>query len=116
MIEPNIATIVLLFTTILLIVIIPMLDGSKRFGKYISLRYTLVCIALIMALGCILDFSHLLESSRNIILMGAFILVALFILARSLEKVKLGGKSIEIEAHKGDLGASAKIKDKDDNN
>lgn len=113
MITPEIASIILICMAVFLIVVIPVLDGSKRFGKYISLRYTLVTICALMALGCVIDFSHLIESSRNIVLMGAIILVGLFVVVRSLEKVKLGGKSIEFEAHKGDLGASAKIKDKE---
>jgi prepilin signal peptidase PulO-like enzyme (type II secretory pathway) len=108
MLTPNIAAVILLVVCILLLVIIPLLDGSHRFAKYISLRYTLVAVALIMALGCVLDFSHLAESSRNTVLMGGLILVGLFVVVRSLEKVKLGGKKIDIEVQKGDikLGAS----------
>ena len=98
---------------ILLLVIIPLVDGSERFRQYISLRYTLVAIAAIMAMGCILDFSHLTESSRNIVLAGALGLTAVFVAVRSLEKVKLGNKQIEVSAKKGDIEVSAKLQNKE---
>ena len=100
MLTPELAAIILLAVCVLLLTIIPILDGSKRFSKYISLRYTMVAIALIMALGCVLDFSHLAESSRNIVLTGGLILVGVFVAVRSIEKMKLGGKTIEISIEK----------------
>lgn len=109
MITPNLATLVLAIAALILLVIIPILDGSTKFAKYISLRYTLVAVATIMALGCILDFSHLAESSRNIVLTGAMILIGVFVAVRSLEKIKLGNKKIQFEVKKGDIKATAKI-------
>lgn len=113
MITPSLATIAIIASALFLLVIIPLLDGSKRFGKYISLRYTLVVVALTMALGCILDFSHLVESSRNIVLAGGFALAGLFVVVRSLEKCKLGAKlmnrKIELEVAKGDASIKTKI-------
>ena len=41
MITPLWATIAIIASALFLLVIIPLLDGSRRFGKYISLRYTL---------------------------------------------------------------------------
>lgn len=109
MIEPSFATLIMLVIGLLLLFVIPILDGSKRFGKYISLRYTLVVITTIMALGCILDFSHLADTARNITLIGGLSLIGLFVIVRSLEKCKLGARTFEIEVHKGDCGASAKL-------
>lgn len=112
MLTPTLAAIILLVTCVLLLMIIPLLDGSKRFAKYISLRYTLVALSLVMALGCVLDFSHLAESSRNIVLTGGLILVGLFVVVRSLEKLKLGNKVIEFSAEKGDIKLDAKVQNK----
>lgn len=113
MITPSLATIAIIASALFLLVIIPLLDGSHRFGKYISLRYTLVVVALTMALGCILDFSHLVESSRNIVLAGGFALAGLFVVVRSLEKCKLDAKlmnrKIELEVAKGDASIKTKI-------
>lgn len=109
MLTPELAAVILLVVCVLLLIVIPILDGSKKFSRYISLRYTLVAVALIMALGCILDFSHLSESSRNIVLMGGIVLVGLFVAVRSLEKMKLGGKKIEFSAGKGDAKITATI-------
>lgn len=113
MIEPLFATLIILIMGIILMFIIPFLDGSKRFGKYISLRYTLVVVTTMMALGCILDFSHLTESSRNITITGGLVLVGIFVAVRSLEKLKLGSKKISVEVHKGDLSAAASLENKD---
>jgi uncharacterized protein YebE (UPF0316 family) len=112
MLTPLVAAIILLITSVLLLIIIPMLDGSNKFHKFISLRYTLVALSLIMALGCILDFSHLGESSRNIVLTGGMILVGVFVLVRSIEKLKLGNKVINVSAEKGDIKLSANIHNK----
>lgn len=114
MLTPTVAAIILLIACIVLLIVIPMLDGSEKFHKFISLRYTLVALTLIMALGCILDFSHLSESSRNIVLMGGMILVGVFVLVRSLEKMKLGKKTIDVSAAKGDIKLSAKIQNRDE--
>lgn len=109
MLTPIVASVALLCVCVLLLVVVPIMDGSERFAKYVSLRYILVAMSLIMALGCILDFSHLAESSRNIVLTGAVVLVGIFVVVRSLEKVKLGGKKIEFTAEKGDMKAGVKI-------
>lgn len=113
MITPLMATITIIVSALFLLVIIPLLDGSRRFGKYISLRYTLVVVALTCVLGCILDFSHLAENSRNIVLCGGLALTGLFVVVRSLEKCKLGAKlankKIEVEVAKGDTSVKTKI-------
>lgn len=113
MITPNLATLVLAIAALILLVIIPVLDGSAKFAKYISLRYTLTAVATIMALGCILDFSHLAESSRNIVLTGAMVLIGVFVAVRSLEKIKLGNKNIQLEVEKDGIKAKAKIENKE---
>ena len=115
MIEPSFATLIILTMGILLMFVIPFLDSSKRFGKYISLRYTLVVVTTLMALGCVLDFSHLGESSRNITITGGLVLVGIFVLVRSLEKCKLGGRTFEIKVSKGDTTAEAKLGKENEN-
>ena len=109
MITPISATIIMSIVGVLLMFIIPLLDGLKRFGRFISLRYSLIVITTLMALGCVLDFSHLGESSRNIAIMGGLILIGIFVIVRSLEKIKLGGRTFEIKVQKGDTSAEAKL-------
>lgn len=116
MITPNLATLVLAISALILLVIIPIIDGSTKFAKYISLRYTLVAVATIMALGCILDFSHLAESSRNIVLTGAMCLIGVFVIVRSIEKFKLGNKKIDFEFRKGDAVLKTKVENKPNEN
>lgn len=109
MISPTSTAVIMIVMIIFLLVIVPILDASTKLGKYISLRYTLVAVCLIMALGCVLDFSHLIESSRNIVLAGGLLLVGLFVVVRSLEKCKLGHRVFHVEAKKGDIELSAAI-------
>ena len=119
MLSPILTAIIMVIMIIFLLIIIPLLDGSKKFSKYISLRYTLVAVCLIMALGCVLVFSHLGESSRNIVLGGGLVLIGLFVAVRSLEKFKLGNRHVEVTAKKGDIELSAKLendKSEGDNN
>ena len=112
MIEPNLATTILMLGCVILLFVIPMLDGSKRFSKYISLRYTLVSVVLMMSLGCILDFSHLSDESRNIVLIGGLVMVGLFVVLRSLEKIKLGDRSLSFSAEKNGMKVGATISGK----
>lgn len=116
MITPISATIIICVLGIFLMFIIPVLDASQKFGKYISLRYTLIVITTLMALGCVLDFSHLTEKARVITISGGLALVGIFILVRSLEKIKLGGRSFEIKVQKGDTTAEAKLSNDVENN
>lgn len=109
MIEPTSATILVCIFAVFLLILIPLIDGSKRFGKFISLRYTITAVMVSMMLGCILDFSHLAESSRNIVLYGGIIIAGIFIIVRTLDKIKLGGKHIEISAEKGDAKITTTI-------
>lgn len=109
MITPTAATITMIGLAIFLLIIIPILDSHKTLGKFISLRYTLVTVFVITGIGCVLDFSHLGESSRNIVLMGSLILAGVFVLARSLEKVKLGARNVHVTAKKGDIELSADV-------
>lgn len=113
MLTPEMSAIILLIVSVVLLIVIPLLDGSKRFARYVSLRYTLVTVALIMSLGCVLDFSHLNDSSRNIALMGGLILVGIFVAVRSLEKLKIGNKIIEVSAEMGDKKLTTKLQNKD---
>jgi hypothetical protein len=112
MLTPTVAALILVAVILLLLILIPVLDGSEKFHQYISLRYTLVAVSLIMALGCVLDFSHLNESSRNIVLTGGLVLVGLFVVVRSLEKMKLGNKIINVSAEKGDIKVTANLQNK----
>lgn len=112
MIEPLTATCIMIGLAIFLLILIPLLDSHEKLGKYISLRYVLATVCLILGVGCVLDFSHLAESSRNIVLWGAFGIVALFVIVRSFEKVKLGSRKFHAEVHKGDAGASVDLEPK----
>lgn len=110
MLSPIATGLSMLCVGIFLLVVIPLLDASERFGKYISLRYTLIVLCAMLGLGVVVDFSHLETSTRNLVLVATFILIGMFIVVRTMEKGKIHlRKKIELEAKKGDLEGSIKI-------
>lgn len=112
MISSGVATIIMICLTIFLIIIVPIFDSSEKLGKYVSLRYTLTAITVVLSVGVLIDFSHLETQTRNIVLMGSFILVGLFVLVRSLEKLKYGAKAMKFTIKKGDVEAGMEVKNK----
>ena len=110
MLTPMTSAIILLVLSVLLLVVVPAMDGSKRFARYISLRYTLVSVFTIMAVGCILNFSHLADSSRDIVLCGACALIVVFCALRSFEKCKLFNKDATLSFKRGDMEATLDYK------
>ena len=109
MLSPVLATVIMFTASAVLLCVVPMLDASTRFGKYISLRYTIVSCFIAMELGCLLDFSHLDDKSRHIMLLSASVISCVFLVVRSLEKVKLGGKHITLGIKKNDVHISAEL-------
>lgn len=109
MISSTMATIIMIALLLFLLVAIPFLDMHPTLGKYISKRYTLVCVFLVLSVGVVLDFSHLSETTRNTVLIGSITLVGLYMILRGLEKLKLGDRNIKLSAEKGDAKASLEI-------
>ena len=86
-------------------VVLPIMDKSKKFGKFVSLRFAVLVVFLSLAVGVVLDFSHLENDIRHVIVLGSFIIGGIFIVIRTWEKAASKGWSLgikKIEAGKGD--------------
>jgi len=109
---------ILLGMTIVLALVIPLLDSVERLSKFISLRWTCIAIILLIMVGVIIDFDHLADNTRDIVLKGGLIIVGLYLVLRTVEKVLYNGwlKGVNLKGTvtKGDTTASVEIKqDKD---
>ena len=116
MITPDIAMWILIGLAVLLLIVIPLLDSTEKFSKIISMRWTCTAVILIMMVAVIVDFEHLSDETRNLILKGGLVVVGAFILLRSIEKVLLKGylKNIDFQGtiQKGDVQATVSLTNK----
>lgn len=115
MLSPENSTIIILSIFILYAVFIPILDKSKWFKDYISLRWLTVLLFLTAMIAVILDFSHLETETRNIVIIGSIILSGVFVVVRSLEKLNFQKlDSIKTELEYKNLKTSFELKNKED--
>ena len=113
MITGDIAIIVLGCLALILALIIPVLDSFEKLSKFISLRWSCVAIVILIMVGVVIDFNHLADDTRNIVLTGGLIVVGGFIVLRTLEKVLyngwLKGLNLKGSVQKGDIIAKAEL-------
>lgn len=118
MITPIPATVIILVIIVLFGIILPILDKSKMFGKFISLRWCIVVAFVAMFVGCLIDFDQLSDSVRLAVVLGTLIVGGIFILIRTWEKAVSKGWSIgikRIEASKGDAKVTVDVDNTDSN-
>ena len=114
MITPSLALWILTGMTVLLVVVIPLLDSTAKLSSIISFRWTCVAVLLILMVAVVLDFDHLSDNTRDIILQGGLIIVGSFLLMRTVEKIIMKGFLKNTVFHgtiqKGDIKASVDLK------
>lgn len=114
MIDAYPAAFIMLAFMVLFGVVLPIMDKSKMFGKFVSLRFAVLVVFLSMAVGVVLDFSHLENNIRLVLIAGTLIIGGIFILIRTWEKAASKGWSIgikKIEASKGDAKVTVDVDD-----
>ena len=79
-----------------LFVVLILLTCVKVISKYINVLNILLCFAIVCIMGCILDFSHLADTSRNICLAGNGIYILIYLVLRGNKR------NIKAEAQHGD--------------
>lgn len=117
MIDAYPAAFIMLAFMVLFGVVLPIMDKSKMFGKFVSLRFAVLVVFLSMAVGVVLDFSHLENNIRLVIIAGTLIIGGLYVLIRTWEKAASKGWSLgikKIEVSKGDAKATVDVDDKHD--
>ncbi len=114
MITPVPATAIILVFIVIFGIILPILDKSEMFGKFISLRWCIVVTFVAMFVGCLIDFEQLSDSVRLAVVLGTLIVGGIFILIRTWEKAVSKGWSFgirKIEASKGDAKVTVDVDD-----
>ena len=91
MIASNIAVLVLAALALILAIVIPILNSIEKLSNCISLRWSCVVIILLIMTGVVVDFSHLSDNTRDIVLKGGLIIVGIFLVLRTFEKILYNG-------------------------
>lgn len=113
MIEPNIATIIVVSFIVIFGVGVPILN--VKLPKFISYRWCVIVVSLALLIGAVIDFEVLSDDSRKIVLIGGLVIAGVYVLLRTIEKVLANGwlKGASLEASKGDI--SVKLSADSDN-
>lgn len=112
MINPNLATTILISFLVIFSIVIPILDKIPFIRSFISFRWLIVVIYSSMALGVIIDFKHLDSSVRLVVVIGGILLSALLVVIRSLEKAATNRWHLphtRAKVRKGDVAASLSV-------
>ena len=88
MIDSYAATTVIIGFLVTFGLLLPILDKIPKIRSIISFRWTLVVIYSAMCLGVIIDFEHLDNAVRFLVVLGGILLSAIFVFVRSYEKAK----------------------------
>lgn len=114
MANTTLALSVLAGLALILALIIPLLNAIPKLSSFISLRWSCVSVILLIMVGVVIDFEPLADTTRDIALKGGLIIVAAFIILRTIEKVLangwLKGMNIKGTVTKGDIVATVDIK------
>ena len=114
MIDAYMTAIIMIAFIFLYGIVLPLMDHSKIFGRFVSLRLAVLVVFLSMSVGVVLDFNHLDSELRLAIVVGTLIIGGVFILIRTWEKAVSKGWSIgikKIEASKGDAKVTVDVND-----
>lgn len=103
MIEPGLATIIIIGFVLIFGILIPILDVKLK--KFVSLRWCVVVVVLALLIGAVIDFEVLDNEARKIVLIGGLVIGGGYVLLRTIEKVLSNGwlRGATIQAQKGDI-------------
>lgn len=118
MIDATYATVILAAFLIIFGIVIPVMDSTKFFKRFISFRWVVVVVILALMISVVIDFKDLPDESRKILLMGGLIIAGGYVFLRTCEKLfargYIGKKPVKLEVKKGDVSASAQIGGEED--
>ena len=115
MIDPVTATMIIVGFIIIFGIILPIFEKLPKIKSIVSLRWTLVVIYSAMGLGVIINFEHLDMQVRFLVVLGAILLSAIFLLVRSYEKANINHWKIphaRASLSKGDVQAELSVSSK----
>lgn len=115
MIDSYTATSVIVGFLIIFGVLLPVLERIPKVKDIISFRWAVVVIYSALAIGVTLDFSHLDNSVRFVIVIGGIILSAIFLIVRSIEKAAVNHWKLprtRVGIKKGNVSAELSVNPK----
>lgn len=99
---------------LVLAIIIPLLNAIPKLSSFISLRWSCVSVVLLVMVGVVIDFTFLSDSTRDIALTGGIIIIGIYLVLRTIEKILSNGwhKGVNVKGSitKGDTTASLELK------
>lgn len=103
MIDPILATIIMVSFIVIFGVGVPILNNKTP--KYISYRWCVIVVSMALLIGAVIDFEVLSDDSRKIVLIGGLVIAGVYVVLRTMEKILANGwlKGASIEATKGDI-------------
>lgn len=114
MANSTLAIYVLAGLVIVLALVIPLLNAIPKLSSFISLRWSCISIILLIMVGVVIDFEPLADSTRDIALRGGIIIVGVYLILRTIEKILysgwLRGVNLKGTVTKGDTTASIEVK------
>ena len=111
MISATVTTIILICFVFLYGFVIPILDVKAK--SFMSLRWASLVVILALGVGALLDFEHLSDDCRKIVLLGVVITVPIWIALRTVEKLAMKGYVGKITARKGDASVDIDLSTKE---
>lgn len=111
MISAAVTTIIIICFVFLYGFVIPILDVKAK--SFMSLRWASLVVILALGVGALLDFEHLSDDCRKIVLLGVVITVPIWIALRTVEKLAMKGYVGKITARKGDASVDIDLSTKE---
>lgn len=96
------------------VVVVPILDVKVK--DYMSLRWAALVTLLALGVGATLDFSHLNDECRYVILLSVGITIPVWIALRTVEKLAIKGYVGKISVKKGDMSADLDLNESNESN
>ena len=115
MIDSYTATTVIIGFLVVFGLILPILDKIPKVKSIISFRWSIVVIYSAMCLGVLIDFEHLDNAVRFLVVLGGILLSSIFIFVRSYEKASVNNWKIphaRASVSKGDVSAEFSVSSK----
>lgn len=113
MADTTLAVYVLAGLALVLAIAIPLLNAIPKLSNFISLRWSCIAIVLLIMVGVVINFEPLADSTRDIALTGGIVVVGIYLVLRTVEKILYNGwlKGVNLRGTvvKGDTTATVEV-------
>lgn len=113
MIDPYIATAIIVVFLIVFGIFVPILN--VKCSNYVSFRWICMVVVLCLLIGATIDFKELNDEARHIILYAGLIITGVYIILRTVEKMAYAQHGIRVSAKHGDSKVELQVAGEKDN-